>query len=161
MTSQALKAAVIAAGGLPYAMQLVGWHVVDHASPRTTIDLEDVTSVLGEVHQTLVRSLFLDYELSAGSKAFLAALCIDGDTASYATICSRLRRTQQQLSPVRARLIASGHLTVPERGHLQIAHLALRAAIASDPTIPRAALEAIPRPGLTAPAAWNRQPRER
>lgn len=132
-SAAATRRVIRAVGGLPYALQLLGWHLVDHTDGR--IVPAHVEAVLPTVHHTLVNALRLDYSLSPGRAAVLAAMADHHGPVELATVCRRLQKSPQQLAPVRAWLLDNGYLTAPARGQLDFAHLGLRALIASDPEL--------------------------
>jgi hypothetical protein len=132
----ALTGVTTAAGGLPYAMQLIGWHLIDRQPDTPVITADQVTNVLPIVHTALVDALYGTYqEPSKGAKQFLTAMTLQGDTADYSRICQHLGRTSTQLTTVRARLINAGYITPADRGQLRFTHLALRAIVSTHPDI--------------------------
>jgi hypothetical protein len=119
-------------GGLPYAMQLLGWELVEsgHRSIRTV----DVDAALPAVHGDLISSLRLDYRLSPQQRRFATTVAALPQPARIADVAVALGRSQQQLSPVRSRLIDGGILEPVGHGVLDFTHLGYRAIAASDPT---------------------------
>lgn len=134
ITPDGRAAVVVAAGGLPYAMQVVGYHLVDAAGSRKSLTLADVEAIRPAAHSTLRESLFVPYDIAPGARRFLRAIAEHGHRAKYGDVCDRLGATPEALSSTRARLIKAGHITSPERGIVELASLALRAVILTDPT---------------------------
>lgn len=127
----ALGRVVAAVGGLPYAMQLLGWHLLDRHGPEIRPD--HVDDVLPDVHAGLRSALRLDYDVSPGRGAFLAAMADHDGPVELATIVERLDRNAQQLSTTRKWLLDHGYLTAPARGELEFARVGLRALVSTDP----------------------------
>lgn len=155
-SAAALTRAVRAIGGLPYAMQLLGWHLVERCG--VTFTHADVDQVLPDVHTELVSDLRLDYAVSPARRDLLAAMSDQPGKVPLSVIARRLHLTPQQLSPTRAWLINHGYITAPERGHLEFAHVGLRAIVATDPTL--AAKIAGWAPARSVPSSHNAPGRE-
>ncbi len=133
-TSAALARAVDAAAGLPYAMQLVGWYMVDDAPPDTTrFELEHVRSVTGRVHSDLLTGLRLPYDVSPGRRSVLEAMAHDDGPSRLSDLTRRLGKTPQQIAPVRAWLLERGYVDAPARGLLEFRHSGMRALLRTDP----------------------------
>lgn len=147
-TPGALHRVLAASGGLPYALQLIGYSIVDRLDGRNVVDPADVIAVLGDSHRSLIKNLRIAYKLSPGRRNFLAAMADTSGPVELATICRRLDRTPQQLSPVRAWLLANHYLTDPDRGELRYANAGLRAVVGTDPDIAERVAQLAPIPTM-------------
>lgn len=136
-TPAALGRVTDASAGLPYAMQLAGWYMVDRARiPHHRYTAGDVDAVMGEVHGDLLSGLRLPYDLTPSRRAFLAAMAHDEGPSQLRDVTRRLGKTAQQVAPVRAWLIDHGYVTAPRRGVLAIHHVGMRALLRTDPDAP-------------------------
>lgn len=134
----ALRRAVDASGGLPYAMQLVGWYSVDAANRdgRSQVALDDVAGALASVHHDLTRGLRLPVELSARRREYVDAMALDAGPSRTSDVAARLGRTLQQLSPHRAWLLEHGVIHAPEHGLVAFSHPGMRAWSRTHPSAP-------------------------
>ncbi len=132
-TPAALARAVDASAGLPFAMQLVGWYMVDHVrSPRHRYTAPDVDAIMTDVHGDLLTGLRLPYDLTPTRRAFLAAMAHDEGSSQLRDVTRRLGRNAQQIAPVRAWLLDNGYIAAPRRGVLTIGHVGMRALLRTD-----------------------------
>jgi len=131
-TPDGLERATDAAAGLPYAMQLIGWNLVD-AAGSSDFDGRAVERVMPAVHSSLITGLRLPMSVSPGRLSYLDAMAHDDGPSRVSDVCRRLNRTAQQLSPVRAWLIDSGYITADEHGEVAFAHQGTRALLRTHP----------------------------
>ncbi|PIE34385.1 MAG: hypothetical protein CSA55_01045 [Ilumatobacter coccineus] len=123
------------AGGLPYAMQVIGWHVVERCGLDGTITCDDVAEVIPDCHRRLLTGLQLPYAPSPGQARFLAAMVGSTPWVRTSVITQLLERTPQQLAPIRSRLIKAGYVRSPGYGQVAYAAAGYRALVATDPTL--------------------------
>ena len=106
----ALDAAVKAADGFPFMMQLVGFRMWDQRPDEPAISLADAKAGIelarAEMRDRIVR---VTYDgLSAGDKAFLAAMLSDEGSSKVADIAHRLGKTHSYATQYKNRLLGQG-----------------------------------------------------
>jgi hypothetical protein len=118
----ALTHAVRLAAGLPYMMQLVGYHAFDTATARntTTITISDVAAALPHAERQLTESVLntTDRRLTRVEHAFLRAMSVDSGPTRVADLATRLGVSRQYINDYRDRLTATGIIHTPGRGYV-------------------------------------------
>lgn len=131
-----LRRAVELAGGLPYAMQVVGWHAFEAAEGQV-IDRSDVDASMPEAHTELATGLRFDLDVSPGRLAFLHAMCHDVGDSNTGDIGRRLGRTPKHLSPVRDWHLKHGYVVKTGHGRLGLAPETIRPLLRTHPAAPQ------------------------
>ena len=115
----ALQRATQAAGGFPYLIQLVGFHMWRQNPDNTAISLEDaedgITFARAEMNPIFEIML---REISGQDRNFLLAMIEDEEDSSVSEIAQRLGVSMSYVGQYRLRLIAQG--IVGERGRGKI-----------------------------------------
>lgn len=106
----ALNLAVRASEGFPFMMQLVGFRMWDQHPSELEISLNDARTGIrfaeAELKDRIIR---ITYEgLSAGDKAFLAAMLADDETSRVSEIAQRLGKTHSYATQYKNRLLGQG-----------------------------------------------------
>lgn len=106
----ALDAAVRASDGFPFMMQLVGFRMWDQHPDERAISLTDAEAGIelarAELRDRIVR---ITYEsISAGDKAFLAAMLLDEGSSKVTDIARRLGKTHSYATQYKNRLLGQG-----------------------------------------------------
>jgi energy-coupling factor transporter ATP-binding protein EcfA2 len=115
--SKALDEAANSTMGLPFVIQLIGYHAFNQ-SQRKTVSLDDVQTGIKDAkedmeHMVLDASL---QELTPTEKRFLSAMLSDGETSRVADIAERMGVTPSSASHYKRRLINQGILHDAGRG---------------------------------------------
>lgn len=131
-TPDGLEQAVDAAGGLPYAMQLIGWHAYD-VDLTERIGSDALERAMPAVHGKLLTGLRLRFDVSPSRRAFLEAMAHDDGPSRMADVARRLDRTPQQLSARRAWLKSHGYISTPAHGTPRSTHLGMRTLLRTHP----------------------------
>lgn len=123
----ALEAAVAAAGGYPFLIQLIGYWIwrsaTNTGSAASRINLDQVnTGVIAARRRmgSLVHEPALT-DLSTVDRTFLAAMANDTGPSAMADIADRLATTVNYASQYRLRLIAAGMIQPAGRGYVTFA----------------------------------------
>ncbi|MDR1015811.1 MAG: ATP-binding protein [Coriobacteriales bacterium] len=115
--SEALDEAANSTMGLPFVIQLVGYHAFNQ-SQRKAVSLVDVQAGIKDAKQDM-EHMVLDaslQELTPTEKRFLHAMLPDGDTSRVADIAERMGVTPSSASHYKRRLIDRGVLHDAGRG---------------------------------------------
>ena len=114
----ALSAAVEAAGGFPFMIQLVGYRMWEESGDRPSITADDVERGVDAARREL-RSYVLEStyrELSDGDLAFLRAMLPDSGLSTMPDIAARMGKTASYASVYRERLLLKGIIGEADRG---------------------------------------------
>ena len=117
----ALEAAVAAADGFPYMMQLVGFRIWGQHPNESVISLPDAEKGIALARKDF-RERILDatyYDLSGGDIRFLKAMLEDPCESRVADIASRLGESTSYAGTYKRRLVEQG--VIGERGRSMVA----------------------------------------
>ena len=117
------RQAAEATRGFPYLMQLVGYYLVDNATPGETLKQEAFCQAVSLARRDLADSVFrptLD-ALSARDVDVLAAMAQDEGRSSTAQITARLGVSNGYFQNYRKRLVDAGVVEAPRHGELEFA----------------------------------------
>jgi hypothetical protein len=118
----ALRLAAERTEGLPFLIQLIGYHAFNQ-SDRQTIEYADVENGLLDAKEDM-ESMILGatlFELSDTDRRFLDAMLPDGDISRISDIAKRMNVSSQYASTYRRRLIEQGVIAPAGRGRLVFA----------------------------------------
>lgn len=118
---EALDAAVAAADGFPYMLQLVGYHMWNERPESEEISPADVAHGITLARDELVESVleFTYRDLSKGDRRFLAAMLPDTGASSIADIAARMGVKSNYASQYRRRLLEQGVIGEPQKGYVR------------------------------------------
>ena len=125
----ALDAAVVAASGYPFMVQLIGFHAWEHAQdPKAGITPDSLASALKDASDEMVRLVIMPVwkRLSDADRRFLEAMAVDDDESRVSDIAARLEKPPTHVGVYRARLIRSGAIASSGHGRVRFVHEALR-----------------------------------
>ena len=126
---EGLEAAVRAASGYPFMIQLVGYHSWKAAAhPMIGITMEDVTTGIAKAGREIGRLVLAPTwkDLSDMDRRFLEAMSRDEGESALSDIAVRLERDPRYASVYRSRLIKAGMIIATGRGKIDFAHHAAR-----------------------------------
>lgn len=125
----ALDAAVAAASGYPFMVQLIGFHAWEHApDPGSGITPAAMAAGIADANDEMVDLVVKPVwkRLSEADRGFLLAMARDSGDSRTADIASRLRASSSHVGVYRSRLIRAGVIRSPRRGRVRFTHEALR-----------------------------------
>ncbi len=129
ISEQALTAAVAAASGYPFMVQLVGYHSWESsADPALQISTSDVIQGIARADAALIDQVVKPtwVSLSAMDQQFLIAMTKDDGPSHVSVIAERINRTDSYARTYRGRLIKADVITSAGRGYVRFKHRALR-----------------------------------
>jgi len=118
----ALQRATQAAGGFPYLIQLVGFHMWRQEPDNTVISLEDAEDgiAFARAEMNPIFEVMLQ-EISEQDRNFLLAMAQDNEDSSISEIAQRLSVSMSYAGQYRLRLIAQGIIGERGRGRIGFA----------------------------------------
>jgi hypothetical protein len=127
MTGRSIQGAALAKAaeetkGLPFMIQLIGYHAFGQSDAKT-ISLTDVDNGLDSAKKDMV-SMVLEatmYELSDKDRQFLTAMAMDRDESRVSDIADRMGVSSQYVGNYRRRLKAQGVIAPAGRGRVVFA----------------------------------------
>ncbi|MDR1014201.1 MAG: ATP-binding protein [Coriobacteriales bacterium] len=130
---RALRAAANATSGLPFLIQLIGYHAFNQSN-RETISLKDTEAGIIDSREDM-RNMVLNAtlnDLSEVERRFLHAMALDERESRVADIAARLGESSQYVGTYRRRLISQGVIAPAGRGKLTFAMPMLRELLLED-----------------------------
>ena len=127
--SSALEAAVAAASGYPFMVQLIGFHAWEHArAPEAGITADSMAKALKDAGDEMVRLVIMPVwkRLSDADRRFVEAMAVDDGESRVADIAARLGKLPTHVGVYRARLIRAGVIASSGHGRVRFVHEALR-----------------------------------
>ena len=125
----ALDAAVAAASGYPFMVQLIGFHAWEHScDPGSGITAAAMAAGLTDANAEMVDLVIKPVwkRLSEADRSFLLAMARDSADSSTADITARLQASPSHVGVYRSRLIRAGVIRSPRHGRVRFTHEALR-----------------------------------
>ena len=125
----ALDAAVAAASGYPFMIQLIGFHAWEHSpDPRSGITAEAMAAGLVDADAEMVNLVIQPIwkRLSEADRQFLQAMAGDDGDSKSSDIAARLDKPPSHISVYRARLMQAGVIASSGHGRIRFIHEALR-----------------------------------
>lgn len=127
--STALAAAVAAASGYPFMVQLIGFHAWEHSpDPKSGITAEAMAAGLADASDEMVNLVIKPVwkRLSDADRRFLQAMARDSGDSSTSDIATRLAKPPPHVGVYRSRLIRAGVIISAGHGRVRFTHEALR-----------------------------------
>ena len=129
----ALRKAAESTQGLPFMIQLVGYHSFNQSN-RKTINEADVSTGISDAKQD-AESMILGatlYDLSDTDRRFLSAMMPDGNESRMSDIAERMKTSASNASHYKRRLVNLGILADPGRGRVSFSLPMMKEMIAEN-----------------------------
>ena len=127
--SDALDAAVAAASGFPFMVQLIGFHAWEQSpEPQSAITARAVAAGLIDASNEMVELVIKPVwkRLSEADRRFLQVMARDESDSKTSDIAARLDKPPSHVGMYRARLIRAGVVISTGHGRIRFTHEALR-----------------------------------
>lgn len=132
--SAALEAAVAAASGYPFMVQLIGFHAWEHSpDPKSGITTAAMAVGLADANDEMVNLVIRPVwkHLSEADRRFLQAMARDRGDSTTSDIAARLEKPPSHIGVYRSRLIRAGVIISSGHGRLRFTHEALHSWLRS------------------------------